>query len=579
MARLIAENGSEAGMVYSLREDIVTLGRSASSSIQVVDKRASRHHLTLTRTSSGYMAEDLNSKNGTLVNDKVLTGPVMLSSGDRILLGDTVLVYERDPGETEEPRADSTKSGSVKLVSGEVGAMREEVRIDSSHPLLSVQPVLRDVLADPFERLKVIYQVADSIRSEMRIEDLLRKIMNALWNVVNPYRGVILLRDETDQTLEPVVVRTRDDEYEQISISSGIVERCMEERVAILVKDAPSDMRFSANESVIISKIKSVICAPLVWQDDVLGVLYIDSQTPGAVSYTNDELELVTGIANQAALAITNARLHRQAIETQKLEKELEIARTIQMNLLPRTYPDVAHLSLSAMSMPAKQVGGDYYDYVPMPDGRLAIVMADVSGKGVAAAILSATVRASIRTEAHASHVSVQDVVATINQWTCSDTTNDMFVTMFYAIYDPVLMTLEYTNAGHCFPLLFHADGTCQTLEKGGPFLGIMEQQKFESECVPLAPGDTLIFYTDGITDSHNSERETFGTQRLHEVITRNLNASAEEMRDRIYEATEKFRGGVEQFDDLSILVMKVRGSAQMPQPFLRPEEMAGAVH
>jgi serine phosphatase RsbU (regulator of sigma subunit)/pSer/pThr/pTyr-binding forkhead associated (FHA) protein len=558
MPRLIVENGSESGMVYPMRGEAVTIGRSASSTVQIVDKRVSRHHAVLRQTRDFFVVEDLGSKNGTLLNDEPLIGRVKLAFGDKLLIGDTVITFEREPEDSSSKSRDVSGTSSVKLVPGELRPDHAEQPVEPDTSPLPVAEVERAVLSDPIKRLKVVYQVADSIRSELELDELLRKIMDILWTVVTPHRGIILLADERDQQLEPVVVRTRNETVSQINISRGIVERAMSEKVAILVSDAPSDLRFSANDSVVSGRIRSVICAPLVSKGEVLGVLYVDSQEPGSIYYTNDELDLLTGIANQAATAIANARLHRQAIERQRLEKELEIARGIQMNLLPREYPRIPGVEFAAMSLPARHVGGDYYDFIPMENERLGIVVADVSGKGVAASILTTSIRASLRVEAmQAGDSPVEDIVAAVNEWTCRDATNNMFATMLLAIYDHTRRELSYTNAGHCFPLLFRADGEMETLEVGGCFLGIMDIVDYESATVKVNAGDILVLYSDGVTDAHNSHKQLFGQERLIEVIRNNLSLSVAELRDEIHEATLEFRGRQEQFDDLTILVVK----------------------
>lgn len=545
-------------MVYPLKDEAVTIGRSASCTVQIVDKRVSRHHAVLRRNRDSFVVEDLGSKNGTLLNNNPLVGRTLLKCGDQIQIGDSMLVFEHEPDEPAAHVFDTTRSGAVKLVGDEAGSRHEEVSVEPGSDAEIRTPVTRELLKDPFERLKVLYQVGDSIRSVLDLDDLLRKIMDIIWTVASPHRGIILLKDEVDKTLEPVVVRTREGMADEISISRGIVERCMAEQVAVLVSDAPSDVRFAANESVIRGKIRSAICAPLVCKNEVLGVIYIDTQVPGAVYYTNDELELMTGIANQAAMAITNARLHRQAIDRQRLEKELELARTIQANLLPKSYPQIPGVSFAAFSVPARKVGGDYYDFLQLADGRTAIVVADVSGKGMPAAILTATIRASVRMESLVGRgMQVKEIMSGINSWTCKDATNNMFVTMVYGIYDPKTMTLEHSNAGHTFPLLFKPTGEYRNLEVGGCFLGIMEFVDYESETVQIERGDTLVFLTDGVTDVHNESKQVFGIERVVEVIRSNLHLSAEELRDELYEATLLFRGATEQFDDLTILVVK----------------------
>ena len=365
MPRLIVESGSDAGMVYTLRDEAVTIGRSASCTIQMADKRASRHHTVLRMQRNSYVAEDLGSKNGTLLNEDPLVGRVLLKSGDRLQVGDTVLVFEREMDSDSFNAVDVSGSGRVRMVKEEISQSREERRMESSTGASAMpEPVEAGVLRDPFERLKVLYQVADSIRSILNTEELLEHILEILWRVVKPTRGVILLVDEAENILEPVVVRSNSGDNEEITISQGIVERAMSEQVAILVSDAVSDLRFSANESVALSRIRSAICAPLVVKDEVLGVIYVDTQELDLVSYTNDELELLSGIANQAALAISNARLYQQSLQQQALDRELEIARNIQTNLLPKMFPHTPGVDMAAMSLPARKVGGDFYDFI-----------------------------------------------------------------------------------------------------------------------------------------------------------------------------------------------------------------------
>ena len=559
MPRLIVESGSDAGMVYILRDEAVTIGRSASCTIQLADKRASRHHTVLRMQRNSYVGEDLGSKNGTLLNEDPLVGRVLLKSGDRLQVGDTVLVFEREHDSDSFNAVDVSGSGRVRMVKEEISASREERRMESSTgSAVMPEPVDAGVLRDPFERLKVLYQVADSIRSILNTEELLEHILEILWRVVKPTRGVILLVDQEENVLEPVVVRSNSGDNEEITISQGIVERAMSEQVAILVSDAVSDLRFSANESVAISRIRSAICAPLVVKEEVLGVIYVDTQELDLVSYTNDELELLSGIANQAALAISNARLYKQSLQQEALDRELEIARNIQTNLLPKMFPHTPGVEMAAMSLPARKVGGDFYDFIRLEDGRIAIVVADVSGKGVAAAILTATIRASVRMETHlGGRHGVAGVVAAVNRWTCRDASNNMFATMFYGVLNPTDMSFEFTNAGHVYPVIFRANGDIIPLETGGCFLGIMELVDYQSDFVTFAPGDMLVIYTDGVTDSHNADDEVFGLDRLMEVARNNREKNAVEIRDAIHAATLQFRGQHEQFDDLTLLVAK----------------------
>lgn len=560
MARLIVEKGHDAGLVYPLGAGAVTIGRSASCEVQVIDKRVSRHHAVIQPQRHGFVIEDLGSKNGTLVNNKPLVGRIQLHNGDRIQVGDCVLVFELDADEGERPDPQAHKTGGVSLdPNGELqSAGKIVIESSSPHEVSPPQSFSREQLKDPFARLQVLYRVTESIRSVWDLKDLLHKLMDILWEVVTPHRGIILLRDPEDGTLDPVVVRVHEGASDEIHISRGIVERCMAEQVAVLVSDAPSDVRFSANESVIRGKIRSAICVPLVSKSGVEGVIYIDSQVPGEVYYTQEDLELMKGIAAQAALAIENARLTTQLIERQKLEKELELARSIQVALLPKKPPEAPGVSFAAMSVPARKVGGDYYDFFELSDGRIALVVADVSGKGMPAAILTATIRASLRMETHVHpDLPLSQLMAAVNTWTCKDVSNNMFVTLFFGIFDPQRRTFEYSNAGHLPPLLFKRDGSYRQLVAGGCFLGIMEFVDYETENLEVEKGDTLLVLTDGVTDTHNAQKQVFGMERVIATVQRNLHLPPEELRDELYEATLLFRGPEEQFDDVTILIAR----------------------
>ncbi len=210
------------------------------------------------------------------------------------------------------------------------------------------------------------------------------------------------------------------------------------------------------------------------------------------------------------------------------------------------------------MSLPAKKVGGDYYDFFLLPDGRYGIVIADVSGKGVPAAILLATTRASLLIEARQKNAGVSGVLTRMNEVACRDATNNMYVTMVYGILDPNKRSLEYSNAGHVYPLVFDASGKIRSLKTGACFLGIMENVEFESKVVPLSAGQTFIFYSDGVTDTMNTSGEFFGQERMKKVVFANMHKSAQDIRDAIYDACLEFRGAEDQFDDFTVLIMKI---------------------
>jgi sigma-B regulation protein RsbU (phosphoserine phosphatase) len=241
----------------------------------------------------------------------------------------------------------------------------------------------------------------------------------------------------------------------------------------------------------------------------------------------------------------------------------MEIARTIQMNLLPKVYPDLDGYEISAMSLPAKQVGGDYYDFIRLPDGRMVLAIADVSGKGVPAAILTATTRSYLQSETqHPSHT-LAEIIESINRMVHRDVTNDMYVTMAIVALDEPSGKVQYVNAGHSHPILMDRSGGIDQLDRGGVFLGIMPEANYDIGSAQLGHGDLLVLDTDGVTDIHSPSGEPFGIDRLLRLLKDNRHLRAEEIRNIVYQSCLAHRGEADQFDDFTLIVLKRREFAE----------------
>lgn len=566
MPCLIIQNGTDRGKRHPILNGRATMGRSVSNDIQIVDRRMSRNHAEVFAKDNGLYARDLGSKNGTLVNGAPVKLPVRVYPGDVLQVGDTKLLLADDedsrPGTVEtESDSDAPPSDTTSQIhivdEHQWGATRGEVRAGVTITPAKGLHLGEVAIKDSHRRLEIIYQVSEAIRSILSVDELLEKIMDIVQEVFEPDNAYLLLRRAGGTEVEPAFVKSsHEDITGEIKLSRSIVTRCMEERVAVLVSDAAADDRFSASESIIVNRIRTAMAAPLIYQDSALGVIYVDTRNR-MVPYQNEELELLTGLTNQAALAITNARLHSQIVEQHKLAREMEIARTIQMNLLPKVYPTLVGHDISALSLPAKQVGGDYYDFTEMPDGRVALAVADVSGKGVPAAILTATTRSYLQSETQHPGLAVHEIVSRINRMVHRDVTDDMYVTMVLCVLDPRAGAIEYVNAGHAHPVLVRRDGTIERLEAGGLFLGIVEDAEYVSASVALDPEDVLVLGTDGVTDILDPGGEPFGEDRALEIIRENRHRRAEDIRNAIYDACQEHRGDADQFDDFTLIVLR----------------------
>ncbi len=553
MPRLVIDSGIDSGMVYPLTEPVTTIGRSPSNTIQIIDRKVSRYHSEIHQINNTFSLKDLGSKNGTYANDQLIADDYVLQNNDRIRIGDTVMSFEHDsPAQSEK---DST-TRSVRLVSEmEWKGTKKTLSVDTKPEFrFRVDTATADLLKDSSHRLEILYQVGEAIRSVFDIYDLQNKIIEIIFNVIQPDRGCILLKDTKTGQFMPRAVKTR--EEEDITLSQHIVKQCVEEKISILVSDAASDERFKSVDSIVQERIRSAMCSPLVFKDEVIGLIYVDTRNR-MISYGQEELELLTGISNQAALAIVNARLYEQLIQQTKLEKELEIARTIQMNLLPRSNPEIDNFEIAATSIPATKVGGDYYDFIELPNRQWGIAVGDVSGKGVPAAILIATVRALLKSESVRSRASVTSVVAKVNNLTCHDVTSNMFITLLYGVLNPQTRSFEYVNAGHSHPLLILPDGKCMPLTIGGYFMGLMEDIDYRKELVTLPPGSLMVIYSDGVVDTLNSAGTFFGVDRLKDVLDKYRTKPATVIRDQILEELDNFREDAEVFDDMTLVVIK----------------------
>ncbi len=553
--RLVIESDDNRGMIFPLREDFVSIGRGPQNTIQIIDTRMSRAHARLDRADAGWTVRDLQSKNGVLVNEAPINAAVRLNPGDQIQVGSTLFTFETDVAST----VDDKKSGdsSVRLVDDETTDLETSQIFQLPSDDETEIAAVKQVPAAGEERLKSIYRIGKLIQSILELDVLLNKVMEIVCQVLQPTQACIMLYDKKQKALVPKVLHRPPDSESDIIISGSVIHQALEDRVAVLMGDGQKDTRFKASDSVVGQQIHSAICAPLISKGEVFGALYLDKRGPSA-NYTESDLEWAAGVAGQAALAIAISLLHAEMIAKHEQEREIQIARTIQMNLLPKTMPKIRGFELGGLSRPARMVGGDYYDLIDLDGGNYALTIADVSGKGVASALLLASFRSATRMEARdLDRDNLVEVVERLNETICKETTNNMYITMVLALFEPQARRLTFCNAGHAYPILRKPDGGLVNLEAGGSFLGIMPGMNFEMQSVELQAGSLTVFVTDGISDSLNAQGDTFGTARLTEFIQSHAKLSAQEFCVQLEAAVRQFQGDAEQFDDFTVMALR----------------------
>jgi sigma-B regulation protein RsbU (phosphoserine phosphatase) len=409
------------------------------------------------------------------------------------------------------------------------------------------------------DRLELLYDLSRAFNSTLDLDEVLNRVMDEVISITRAERGFVMLH-EADGRLAFRVARGIDQttiQDPQFQVSRSIVERVARDGEPLLTSDALQDDRLSTRRSVTILGLRSVLCVPLKTRDNISGVVYVDSRIRAGI-FSRADLDLLTAIASSAAIAIENARLYQVAVERGRLERELQMARETQASLLPRETPQVPGWEFAARWQPARQVAGDYYDFIPLDDGKLGLVIADVSDKGMPAALFMAMTRSTIR--ASVGHApSPVEGIALANRLICADAAGGMFVTLFYALLDPATGEMTYVNAGHNPPLLQRANGHAGPdhlveLGRTGMALGVIDDATFEQRSVQIQVGDMVLFYTDGITEAVDAQNQEFGIPRLLRVLE---NAQPAHVIDAIEAALHAYVGDTPPFDDMTIVALR----------------------
>jgi serine phosphatase RsbU (regulator of sigma subunit) len=335
----------------------------------------------------------------------------------------------------------------------------------------------------------------------------------------------------------------------------GIIGHVIHTGEVVNAPDVRLDPRYVAGRAAT----RSELAVPIVSEAGVIGCLNVESDRPGAFSAA--DAELLEFFASAAAVSIEKALLHRQVLEKQRIEDQLKVAREVQSGLLPGAPPDLPGYDIAAVALPTGAIGGDYYDYVPLDRERLGLVVADVSGKGIPAALIMATFRAALRTEMRR-HAEVPAVAAQLNRVVMESRDASRFVTAVCGVLDQASGRFTYVNCGHNPPLLLRASGRAETLLRGGPALGIFSDGGFEAGSVSLDRGDSLLLFTDGVVEPADGRDVEFGVERLEGAVRAAAGRPAAEALRSVIDATRAFSGRDEYDDDFTLVVVNRQAAA-----------------
>ncbi|GIV61412.1 MAG: hypothetical protein KatS3mg044_0278 [Rhodothermaceae bacterium] len=408
------------------------------------------------------------------------------------------------------------------------------------------------------EELSLLNDLAREISQAHGLESLIHTIIRRALKAVGAEQGVITLVGAASDDPTRTLIRTSSSsgDHPTYQAEGPLLGWMHLHQKPLLINDPHQDPRFRGTSWP--ANIKSMLCVPLRAQSHLIGILTVYNKKQG-IHFNEEDQRLLSILASQSAQIIENARLYAEEQHLQRLREEYRMAYKIQQYLLPGETPSVPGYDLAGMTRPATEVGGDFYDVIPLEEHRLALCVGDVSGKGLPAALLMASVQATLRSLCLQGQAAPRDIVFNANRLLCRSIQKGNFVTLFFAVLDLPTHRLTYVNAGHNRPLLRTAGGQVSELGTGGIILGFTPAFDFEEETIVLDPGDTLLVYSDGINEAMNADRECFETAALTDLLHRHAGEPARRQIDHYLAAVDHHAGPAVQSDDMTLLVLRRR--------------------
>lgn len=412
--------------------------------------------------------------------------------------------------------------------------------------------------------LLLLNEISRELTSILNLDELLGRIAELLRRLIDYQMFSILLLDSSGEKLQHrFSLRFHENIHlkHDVPLEGGVIGSAVQSKQAVLVPDVTKDSRYVQLNP----ETRSEMAVPLIYKDKVIGVLDLEHTRRGF--FTEEHKRTITTLAAQMAIAIENARLYEEiARQERRLERDLALARELQVRLLPQTRPKLAHLEVAAKFVPARAIGGDLYDFIPYSMSRLGIVIGDVSGKGAPAAIYAALVSGILR-----SHAPIEpgpgEMLSAVNMSLAERRIEAQFVSLIYAVWDDERRRLTVANSGLPRPIYMHGDGSNEVIEATGLPLGLFDEAEYDEFEFRMKPGDMFVFFSDGILDARNRSGELFGRGRVERIVSQCAGRSADCVVDSLFKAVTEHSAGVETFDDQTVVAIRVRsGAAASPK-------------
>ena len=536
----------------------ITLGRSVECGCALDDAAASRRHVRITLDGDRFLWKDLGSTNGTTINGmQMLEG--VIRHGDALQIGETVLRFEIEDAPEEQEEPDSTTVFKETIFDWQQSG-KQEVREERSENLL-----------------RAVFTVMNEISSNYEPCPLLDHILETTMKAIDAQRGAIVFASSEGRQLEPcpvckkfhIITRGKVEHVGQrdFHISETVAQRVIKRGESVLFQDTDRDSELNVSESIRSLQLRSIICAPLRGKFGIFGILYMDSNSPKH-QYTHEDMLLSTAVGNSAGLALENARMHSQIVEKERTDQEIQHAWQIQQGFLIRQWPEGdGRFLVYGDTRPAKTVGGDFYDFVQPDEGRVGVLIGDVSGKGVPAALTMAQLLAEFRLSARET-LSPSHVLRELNRNMCSQGLRGTFCTLSYVIVELDTGRVLCASAGH-HPAIAVGKGDLRVFGNAtGPPVGIMPACPWTDTEARLKPGETLLLYTDGIVEARTVHTraeglrlpEEFGLENLSRAAGEHYASQPRDMIEAINQEVQKYCAPAAPHDDCTMIAIKYVG-------------------
>ncbi len=528
------------------------IGRGAETGnhLQLSDRRISRNCAAVVIEANRFYVEDRGQRRGLFVNGEKVESRE-LQDGDAITFGleDSYEILFRSAGSSND---DSLPQLLTRME-----------HITSSEPT-----------GGGLFKLKRLLEATSLLHSQLPLDVVLGHMLDHAVSVTDADRG-LLLESDAAATLKVKLARRSGGlrlPPESLTPSQTAMQLALKQESPVITEDlAQADMDLQAAQSIVAQRLRAVVVIPLyamsraktdesminIKRGDFLGVLYLDSRRPAAFSKL--DRQILDALAADAASILDNARLVEKERERQRLEEQINIARDIQQALLPRDFREFPHLAVTGFNLPCLSVGGDYFDVFPLSDGRTAFLIADVSGKGLGAALLTTMLQGAL--SGMTLGTDPARVFNHVNRFLCGHSEVGRYATMFFGILDQD-GHLEYINAGHPSPFLIRHGAAEEAFTEGSYPVGLVPEAEYTAVCLKLEPGDTLVLFSDGVTEAMDPDEQLFGVPRLKQVLTGQTQCPLENIQKCVLEAVENFTRGAHQADDLTLLIVRYQATA-----------------